>query len=254
MWEDARATTAALGRPVAVAADGGARLVVLGEMFSTGFTMDAGRIAEGPEGPSTTFLVEAAARHGVWICGSVPLRDTDDERPANAFTIAGPDGRVVRYAKRHPFRFGGEHEHYRAGSERLIVHLGDLRVAPVVCYDLRFSDAFWPLAPDVDAYVVVASWPAARAAAWRVLCQARAIENQAWVLAVNRVGPDGNGVPHRGDSAVYDPRGEVVAHLAHQPGVVWAEVDAESVRSFRATFPAITDRRDGDDPVRAVRW
>jgi omega-amidase len=242
-WEDPAATTAHLEPMIAGAAATGARLVVLTEMYSTGFTMAPERVAEPPDGPSTTFLADQAVAHGVWLAASVPTVDPALPRPVNRLVLAGPDGRQRHYDKIHPFSYGGEHEHYAAGTAFLTVDVEGLRVSCFVCYDLRFADEFWALARDTDCYLVVANWPAARRHHWRSLLIARAIENQAYVVGVNRVGADGNGVPHAGDSMVVDPLGETLAAGAGTEAVLVADVDPGVVATVRARFPFLADRR-----------
>jgi predicted amidohydrolase len=242
-WEEPAATTEHLTPMIAGAAGTGARLVVLTEMYSTGFTMAPDRVAEPPDGPSSAFLVDQATRHGVWLAASVPTIDPALPRPVNRLVLAGPDGRQHRYDKIHPFSYGGEHEHYAAGTSFLTVDVEGLRVSCFVCYDLRFADEFWALAGDTDCYVVVANWPAARRHHWRSLLTARAIENQAYMVGVNRVGADGNGVAHAGDSMIVDPLGEALATGAGSEAILVAEVDATVVAGVRARFPFLADRR-----------
>jgi predicted amidohydrolase len=244
VWEDPAATCLAVTPMIEAAVAGGARLVLLSEMFATGFSMDAERIAESADGPSTAFLVDTAKRLGAWIGGSVPLRaESSDGLPTNTFTLAAPNGTVVRYNKRHPFSYGREHEHYAAGDELVLVDIEGLRLALFVCYDLRFADDFWMLAPDVHGYLVVANWPAARAAHWRALLVARAIENQAYVVACNRVGTDGNGLAYDGDSVILDPLGRALAAASIGPTVITADITADDVAAVRARFPFLADRR-----------
>ena len=157
-------------------------------MYSTGFSMAAERIAEPAGGRSSAFLVEQAARNDLWVCGSLPEVATGATRPSNCLVLAGPDGTILRYRKIHPFSFAGEHHHYEAGDKHVTVMVEGVRLSLFVCYDLRFGDEFWPLASDTDCYVVVANWPASRRSHWMTLVRARAIENQAYVVAVNRVG------------------------------------------------------------------
>jgi predicted amidohydrolase len=240
VWEDRDATLAHVEPMVADAVGQGAGLVVLTEMFAVGFSMEPERVAEPVDGPTTAWLVGRAAEHGVWIGGSVP--QTDGGRPRNVFVLAGPDGTVHRYAKIHPFSYSGEHEHYDAGAELLTVALGDLQVSPFVCYDLRFADEFWGLAPRTDLYLVVANWPAKRAAHWRSLLVARAIENQAYVVGCNRVG-EGGGLRYDGDSMIIDPWGEVLATASGTEAVLVADVDPAVVAATRQRFPFLTDRR-----------
>ena len=137
----------------------------------------------------------------------------DDQRPYNSFVLAGPDGTVHRYRKIHPFSFGGEEKYFRPGTDFVTVDVEGLRVSLFVCYDLRFADEFWQLAHDTDVFLVPANWPAKRRLAWTTLLQARAIENQAYVVGVNRVG-DGNGIAYSGDSRIVDPLGELLATAA----------------------------------------
>ena len=242
-WEEPAATTEHLTPMIAGAAGTGARIIVLTEMYSTGFTMAPERVAEPPDGPSTAFLVDQAVRHGVWLAASVPTVDPALPRPVNRLVLAGPDGRQHHYDKIHPFSYGGEHEHYAAGSHFLSVDVEGLRVSCFVCYDLRFADEFWAVARDTDCYVVVANWPAARRHHWRSLLTARAIENQAYMVGVNRVGADGNGVAHVGDSMIVDPLGEALATGAGSEAILVADVDAAVVAGVRARFPFLADRR-----------
>ncbi len=242
VWEDADATIATLRPEVARAVSSGADVVLLAEMFAVGFSMATERIAEPGDGPSVTFLRDAARAHGVIVGGSIPTR-LDDGRCVNRFLLAGPDGDVAHYDKIHPFSYGGEHEHYAAGDRHVTVEIDGVSCTLFVCYDLRFADEFWATAPATDAYLVVANWPAGRRHHWQTLLRARAIENQAWVVAVNRVGDDGNGLAHVGDSTVIDPLGEIVVAAAGAPTTILADVDPARVAAARAQFPFLQDRR-----------
>ena len=240
VWEDRDATLARLEPLVATAATAGARLVVLTEMFAVGFTMDTARVAEPPGGPTTEWLVAQAGRHGLWICGSLP--EQTGELPANQLVLAGPDGTVHRYAKIHPFTYSGEQRHFAAGSEHVTVDVDGLRTSLFVCYDLRFADEVWARAPDTDLYVVPANWPASRRHHWRSLLVARAIENQAYVVGVNRVG-EGGRLDYAGDSCIVDPMGEVLASASGVETVLVADVDPGVVAKTRERFPFLADRR-----------
>jgi predicted amidohydrolase len=156
--------------------------------------------------------------------------------------LAGPHGELHRYAKIHPFSYSGEHEKYAAGSDFLSVDVEGLRVSVFVCYDLRFADEFWALAKDTDLYVVVANWPEPRREHWRLLLRARAIENQAYVLGVNRVGIVDQ-LPHTGDSAIIDPLGRTLAEASFAETVLVADVSADEVANVRKRFPFLADRR-----------
>ena len=245
-WEDRAATLAALEPQVAAAAGAGARLVVLAEMFAVGFSLDVDGIVEATDGPTSAWLTEQAARHDVWICGSIPECSPGADRPANVLVLAGPDGSVHRYAKTHPFTYAREDEHYAPGESLVTVDVEGVRVSLFVCYDLRFADVFWSLAHDTDCYVVVANWPSSRRAHWQALLRARAIENQAYVVGVNRVG-SGGGLDYSGDSAVIDPLGETLASAADAEALLVTEVDPSRVTDVRARFPFLADRRQITD-------
>jgi predicted amidohydrolase len=242
VWEDAAATCSALAPEVAAAASSGARLVVLTEMFSTGFTLQPERVAESPEGRSATFLQDQAQRHGIWLCGSVPITDPALSKPVNRLFLFGPAGQHYHYDKIHPFSYGGEHEKYQAGSSFLTVDIEGLRTSFFICYDLRFADEFWQLAPQTDCFVIPASWPEVRRLPWQTLLQARAIENQAYVVGVNRVGNDPS-LSYAGDSRIIDPLGELLATGAKGATTLLAEVDPSVVAAARARFRFGQDRR-----------
>ncbi len=245
VWEDRGANHARLAPMIAGAAATGARLIVLTEMFSTGFSLDAARIAEDADGPSSHFLVEQAERHGVWVCGSVPERvpgAPTTAKPFNTLVLAGPDGTVHRYRKIHPFTYAGEDRHYDAGRDLVTVDIDGLRVSLFVCYDLRFADEFWALAPVTDLYVVVANWPESRRQHWMALLQARAIENQAYVVGCNRVG-EGGGLTYSGDSRIIDPTGELLVTGSRREAVLVTEVEAAVVAETRDRFRFLQDRR-----------
>ncbi|MEE2768159.1 MAG: nitrilase-related carbon-nitrogen hydrolase [Actinomycetota bacterium] len=243
VWEDPSANHARLKPLIAEAAAAEARLVVLTEMYATGFSLAADRIAEDATGPSVTFLSDQAVEHGLWITGSVPVRDRQDSLPVNRMVVAGPDGAAHHYDKLYPFTYAREHEQYRAGERSVTLDIEGVRTTLFVCYDLRFSEAFWDLAADTDLYLVVANWPESRRHHWRTLLRARAIENQAWVVGVNRVG-EADGLTYIGDTVIVDPMGEPVAEAADgAEQVVIADVDPVRVSEVRATFPFLADRR-----------
>ena len=241
VWEDAAATCRHLEPLVAGAAASGADLAVLSEMFATGFSLDGERIAEPEGGPTSSWMLQQAAAHGLWIYGSVPERRAG-EKPRNVGILAGPDGTTHRYAKIHPFTYAGEHDAYDAGEETVTVEVGGLRLSLFVCYDLRFADDWWPLAPTTDVYLCCANWPEARRTHWQVLLQARAIENQAYVVGVNRVG-EGGGLAYSGDSRIFDPLGEMLAGGARTETVLLADIDAGEVAKVRDRFRFLPDRR-----------
>jgi predicted amidohydrolase len=239
-WEDVPENHRRAAAMLAEAASGGARLAILPEMFNTGFSMDSRRIAQPPGGPSESFLLAQAKSLNLWILASIP--ESGEPAPRNMALLVSPTGAVTRYAKIHPFSYAGEHEHYAAGERVVTANVEGLRVTPFVCYDLRFPEPFRLAAADTDLYAVVANWPDERREHWRTLLRARAIENQAYVAGVNRVG-DGGRLHYAGDSAVISPLGETLAEGANRESVHFADVDPEVVGKLRSRFPALDDRR-----------
>jgi predicted amidohydrolase len=242
VWEDQAATFARLVPQIASAAATGARLIVLSEMFSTGFSMSP-TIREPVDGPASLFLREQAALHDVWITGSCAEVAPSGGLPFNTLVLAGPrSGDVHRYRKIHPFTYGGEAEHFQPGSSFVTVTVEGVRLSLFVCYDLRFADEFWARAAETDAYVVVANWPEARRLHWQALLQARAIENQAYVIGSNRVG-EGGGLAYCGDSRIIDPLGEIIVSAARTEALLVADIDPAHVAATRDRFRFLQDRR-----------
>jgi predicted amidohydrolase len=243
VWEDPQANFERLAPRIAAAAQAGAELVVLPEMFACGFSMNTASVREPPDGPTPRFLHRMAEEHGIWICGSFPqLATPTAERPHNTLLLAGPGGVAHRYHKIHPFSLAREHEHYQAGAEPLTVPVHGVRVTFFICYDLRFADEFWDTARHTDAYVVVANWPDRRREHWRTLLRARAIENQAYVVGVNRVGT-GNDLEYGGDSAIIDPWGEILVEARKDATILLAEIDPSRTADARDKLPVMRDRR-----------
>ena len=226
------------------AAFAGARLVVLTETFATGFAVEDPSVAEPAGGPSSQILAAMAQSHKIWIAGScLEATDNGDGAPmVNALVVVSPEGEQYRYHKIHPFTFGGEADHVRPGSEFLTLNIEGVRTSLFVCYDLRFADEFWQLAPETDLYLVPANWPIKRQGHWSALLRARAIENQAYVIGCNRVG-SGGGLNYAGDSRVINPLGEVIAEAGDVSTILYADISSEEVQTVRTTFPFMQDRR-----------
>ena len=241
-WADRQANFNALRPLINEAARNGARLIVLPEMFSTGFVVDRDDSGEPIGGPSSAFLSTMAQELNVYIGGSCPEVAPDDPRPFNTFVVTSPDGSEHRYSKIHPFTYGGEDKHFRAGQEHVTIDIDGLRTSLFVCYDLRFADEFWACAHDTDIYLVPANWPTARREHWMALLRARAIENQAYVVGCNRVG-DGGGLNYSGDSLVIDPLGTVLAQGQSEACILYAEIEPAFVSDVRTKYPFLQDRR-----------
>jgi predicted amidohydrolase len=239
-WEDVAENHRRARRHLEEASRKGARLVLLPEMFCTGFSMESDRIAQPPGGPSETFLRETARELSMSILASIP--EAGQPRPRNMAILAGPDGAVTRYAKIHPFTFGGEDRVYTGGDRIVTVAVEGVRVTPFVCYDLRVPEPFRLAVEETDLFALVANWPEARREHWRTLLRARAIENLCYVAGVNRVG-EGGKLRYTGDSAVISPWGEVLAEGSAKEAILVCDVEPAAVRDARAKFPALRDRR-----------
>jgi omega-amidase len=239
VWHDPeanRARFAGLLEPLAGRTD----LIVLPETFTTGFSMDVERLGEPAGGPTCDWLLERAARLDAAITGSVITVAAG--RYYNRLLWATPAGELRHYDKRHLFRMGREHEHFTAGKAAASLAWRGFRICPLVCYDLRFP-VFSRRRPELDYELLlyVANWPAPRGYAWQQLLRARAIENQAYVVGVNRVGPDGAGVDYSGGSAALDHLGRPLAELGAEPGLVTVALDVARLHAFREEFPAHLD-------------
>jgi len=212
----------------------GSDLYVLPETFTTGFLGDTAETGEGMEGETLRWLRELSQELNAAIAGSAALDSEKGRR--NRFVFVAPDGRVEMYDKRHLFSFAGEDQRYVAGAQRVVFNYLGWRICPQVCYDIRFP-VWCRNRGDYDLLLVVANWPSPRVAAWDALLRARAIENQAWVVAVNRVGEDGKGLSFPGHSAIYDPLGEAVIAPWEGEGCRSADIDLQRLREVHEQFP-----------------
>lgn len=241
-WEQRDVNLPRYATLVTQAVDTGADVVLFTEMFAVGFSMNTTVTAEAEDGPTVAWMVEQATQHGITLGGSVPLT-RGDIRPNNTFVLARPNGHVEMYNKIHPFSFSGEDQYFAPGDVGHITDINGLRVGISVCYDLRFAPLYYTRAPLVDVELVVASWPAARREHWMTLARARAIENQTYMVALNRVG-SGGGLTYAGDSRIIDPTGKIIAEANDTETILTASLDAELVASTRDSFPVFDDRRD----------
>ena len=216
-------------------------VIILPEMFTTGFTMEPEQLAESFPGPSIDWMATQAKLADAAITGSIVTKLGGNYY--NRLVWMTPDGSYQTYDKRHLFRMANEDKHYSAGKDRLVVEYKGWRICPLICYDLRFP--VWSRNQnDYDLLIYIANWPSVRREPWKTLLPARAIENLCYVAGVNRVGEDGNGFPHSGDSMVIDPKGTCLFYQADQEIVETLTLDAEALLKFRKRFPA---DRDADD-------
>ncbi|RMH24553.1 MAG: carbon-nitrogen family hydrolase [Planctomycetota bacterium] len=222
-------------------------LIVLPEMFDSGFSLNVERTADDA-GASRAFLADLARRRRSTVYAGLTIR-REDGMGLNRAVVIGPDGAVlVEYDKLHPFSYGREPERFAPGQRGVVVcpwRAGEetLTLCPAVCYDLRFPELFRAgLGLGAEVYVIGANWPAARARHWRALLEARAIENQAFVIGVNRVGADPH-LEYAGGSVALSPMGRVLVEAGDGPGVHVARIEPDEIRAWRAEFPAWRDRR-----------
>jgi predicted amidohydrolase len=238
-WQDAAANRAHFSRVLAPLA-GTTDLALLPEMFTSGFTMQPEVHAEAADGATRGWMLQQAQLLDSAVGGSVAVNDQG--RFFNRFMLATPHGDLYQYDKRHLFRMGGEHRHYSAGGRAQVFQWRGVRICPLVCYDLRFP--VWSRRRaelEYDLLTYSANWPAVRRHAWMTLLRARAIENQAFVAGVNRVGDDGSGMAHAGDSVVVDFAGQPLAELDDRSGVATVSLDLAALRAWRDKFPAHLD-------------
>lgn len=241
-WEDRDANLATARRAIAAARPEPGSLIVLPEMFDVAYTMNVAVATDEPHGTTRAFLADTARQYGCHVIAGCVANDPNG-KPANQAFAFGPDGaQLASYRKIHPFTPAGEHRSYARGDAPVLFDWNGLKVAPLVCYDLRFPELF-RAALDLGAemFVVIASWPSVRVEAWSILARARAIENLAYVVALNRCGRDPSHA-YPGRSVVLGPKGEVLAEASDLPTTLTALIDADHVRGWRRDYPALRDR------------
>ena len=244
VWENKPANFEKVRRLLAQAAPAKDALVVLPEMFATGFTMNTSAMVEPYGGETEQFLARTAKEFGIWLIAGAAMRGRDG-RARNKALVFSPAGELIAYyAKMRPFTPGGEAEHYTAGEQPARFGWGNATVSPFICYDLRFPEVFREAAAAhrPELFVVIANWPAKRIEHWVKLLQARAIENQAYVLGVNRVGTDPY-YSYTGRSLIVDPHGTVLADAGETEGFIRAELDLATLRKYREGLPFLADMR-----------
>ncbi len=219
---------------------GATDIIILPEMFSTGFTMNAVQMAETMKGESVSWLRENAVAKNAVVCGSLIIKEK--EKYFNRLVWAKPDGKVVYYDKRHLFRMAAEHKTYSQGNKKLIVNFKGWKICPLVCYDLRFP--VWSRNDGkIDLMIYIANWPERRSYAWKQLLIARSIENQCFVAGLNRVGNDGKNIPYSGDSVVLDPMGmPVVPFVQNKERIINITLLKSQLDKLRKAFPVMLDR------------
>jgi len=235
-WQDATRSLERARELARQAKSAGADVLVLPEMCVTGFTMEADSYAESSEGPSVKALSTLARDEKLWLIAGVSMRKAEG-RYVNSALVFAPDGRLAAsYDKQRLFGYAKETEVYSPGDEACVVDVAGLRVGVFICFDLRFPELFREVGRDVDAFVLIANWPVDRQRHWEVLTQARAIENQCYMIAVNRTG-EGGGLEYAGGSAIFDPWGERCDHPAANSPLRVGSVSKSAAERARKAFP-----------------
>jgi omega-amidase len=234
-WEDKTANLKMLEEKI-FALPGKTEIVILPEMFSTGFSMRPEVFAEKMEGPTLIWMKNVARERSIVLTGSLIIEE--EGKYFNRLIWMLPDGTYGQYDKRHLFAYGGENAKYSPGSRRLIASVKGWKINLQICYDLRFP--VWTRQTtegEYDLLINVANWPERRAAAWKLLLQARAIENQCYVVGLNRVGFDGNQIFHSGESMIIDPMGEILEHKTRDEAVLTSTLEKDRIEEVRMKFP-----------------
>lgn len=244
VWENKKANHDKARSLIDGAAPPQGSLVVLSEMFATGFSMNVAGIDDTATRETQDFLARTAADYGVYVMGGV-VTTQPDGKGRNECVVYAPGGNeIARYCKIHPFTLGEETRHYVSGEGVKTFELQGFRVAPFICYDLRFPEIFRAaVRRGATLYTVIASWPVARIHHWIALLKARAIENQAYIIGVNRTGRDPKLV-HNGHSLIVDPGGEILADAGESEGVISAELSPQVVADYRKQLPFLNDIHD----------
>ena len=242
-WEDREANCARVRSLLEAHRPEPGALVVLPEMFATGFSMNVASVAEEPHGPTERFVSTLSRELGVFVVAGVATRD-DARRVTNDSITCSPDGRLIsRFSKLHPFTLGGENEHYAPGDDVTTYACGEFTVAPFVCYDLRFPEAFRrAMRRQANLMTVIANWPGSRTDHRRALLVARAIENQCYVIGVNRCGKDPK-LAYLGRSHIVSPTGEILADAGESECFITADAELRDVQRVRRKFPYLADAR-----------
>lgn len=242
VWENIAANLAALDREIDAVSEK-TDIIVLPETFTTGFTVNVGKMAESMSGSAVSWIIKKSRRKNVHILGSVIIEE--DGKYFNRLLWAKPDGELATYDKKHLFRMAGEHKVFSPGNRHLTVEVKGWKLRTFICYDLRFPIWDRNIGNEYDVAVYIANWPGRRAHHWKLLLAARALENQSYVIGVNRVGKDGNGLAYSGDSSIIDPQGNILFQQADVPCTHTAKLSYDRIREYRETFAVWRDA-DGD--------
>lgn len=244
IWHDKQANYAKAEGLIQKAAKLNCDIAVLPEMFNTGFSMELSEIGEGLYGPTSEFLKAAASRYNMGIIAGYPVLEVNGKGRNAAVAVNERGDVVATYLKIHSFSYADEHLYYLSGKTPIVFNIRGAKASVFICYDLRFPEIFRRVAKSVDCIFVIANWPETRMDHWNVLLKARAIENQCFVVGVNRTGTDENGLSYTGNSHVFSPSGVDLLTSSQTDELVIADIDLSEVAKMRSEFPFLSDMRD----------
>jgi len=241
IWENKFRNLQRIGEMISSTPDG-TDIIILPEMFNTGFSMNPAQLAESPQSVTFDWMHDIAAKFNSGICGSYIVSENKDFY--NRWIFVSPDGEVWKYDKRHLFSMSGEESLFTRGEKRVVFNFRGIRICPNVCYDLRFP--VWSRnRNDYDLLINSSNWPESRRDVWITLLKARALENQCFVAGVNRIGIDGTGIKYFGDSMIIGPKGKLIAEgIQNEESIVSGEISIDELSDFRKRFPVLDDSDD----------
>jgi predicted amidohydrolase len=220
----------------------GCDIVVFPEMFNTGFSMNISAIAEDEHGETASVLSKTAKQYDINLIAGYAVKGIDGGRGRNIAVVYNRKGELIaKFAKLHPFTFAKEDQYYNAGNNTVIFNIEGMSASIFICYDLRFPEVFRKVANEVQAIFVIANWPSSRREHWETLLKARAIENQCFLIGVNRTGKDGNGIYYSGASNIFDPSGNKICSGSDTEELLVSEFDPSEAIELRLKFPFLND-------------
>lgn len=243
-WEDKKENYKRAGTFIQNASEHGCNIVVLPEMFNTGFSMNIFRIGEPENGETASFLSQMAKEYRINIIAGFPIWEMNNEKGRNIAVVYDTEGNVIAtFTKLHPFSFAKEDQYYIAGNDIVTFTVDGMLSSIFICYDLRFPEVFRKVTKKVQAIFVIANWPTSRKDHWEALLRARAIENQCFIIGVNRTGADGNGIHYPGASRIYDPLGNNICAGTETEEMIIGEFNPRDADEVRSRFGFLQDIR-----------
>jgi predicted amidohydrolase len=243
-WESKKTNYRLAGEFTKRASQEGCDLIVFPEMFNTGFSMNVSAIAENKGGETASVLSEIAGRNGINLIAGYAAKSSEGGKGQNIAAVYNRKGEcVARFAKLHPFSFAKEDQYYDAGNNTVVFNIDGMKAGIFICYDLRFPEVFRSIAHEVQAIFVIANWPSSRRDHWVTLLKARSIENQCFIIGVNRTGKDGNGIEYPGASHIFGPSGNEICFGDDKEIFITAEINPHDVHETRDKFPFLKDMR-----------